>query len=406
MILMSGVYQNLVSDIQEHKENYGKAEGFTLVILALLILCVSGFFTANFQTYGYSANLNTQTCITTAYTFFDYSNPCNNAGPAYTNPSDSCNGNPTNCSFHTISLLSPSTPLYYLVVQRNPIAFFESLYTQQEQASGFMIGDTLCIPFVNGQFANASGSTIQNFKCFGSISYTDQATPTANTPLNATSAIGNNSIWTFSGCSYAGCVNGSDYILSKSTGLFHYIDSNVSQATLNAFYIKNGTALTSTGNCIIYGQLINTCESLMAKLFDTGEVTTFTCPNTSHLDGFNINKTTYYCLIPVITTTSGYAGSNTNTFGFLAFLTGLVFMVIGLGIFLSFSILGSGSQIGANSQGTKLAQHYGLGILVFGVLNLAFGSGIFQFDTIYSGLGEAMFAIVVLLYFFGLWEVL
>ena len=379
---MSGFSANIANYLTEHKSKEG---GFGLIGLALILLCLSGFLSANFVSYGYSGLIpNSAVCYTTAFSEMNFSSPCSPAGPAYIVP-DACNGATSYCQFHGVSILSPSTPLYYLVVQRNPMAFLTSIFTQQEQPSGYMIGETICVPYVNGALANATGGSIQNFRCYGEVSYTDQETPTVSIPLNASSAIGNNSIWTFSGCGIANCALNKDYTLNQTTGLFNYNSSNVAVNSLDAFYIKNGTSLTAGSSCSVFDETITGCDSILPRLFDTGSVTTFTCPNTRSLAGININKTSYYCLIPVITTNSGYAGSNTNSFGFLAFLTGVVFMIIGLGMYLSFTIIGSGSSIGSNPQGTKLAQHFGIGILVFGVLDLAFGSGIFMFDQIYSG---------------------
>lgn len=399
---MSSYFNNVAERIENSKSREG---GFTLIVLAIVMIVIAGFLSNEMVVYGYSSiTPNTgEICTTSVLNYFP-DQGCALVGPAYNVQDGGCNGVPTNCEAHEVSFIAPNTPLYYLFVEKNPIAFLESLFSGSEQSNTYQIGSTICIPLIANSsgillLSNSTGSGIQNFECYGNVAYDDIQPPTVSVGM-ASSNSGNDSIWTLTGCPYA--LNESEYcgITGNPPELTNDTVTPAS-ATFYGFYISNGTSISST-TCSIAGVSLS-CGGILGKLLND---MTFTCPDTDQVNPIDINATTYYCLIPVANPSALSENSTGNSFGFFAVLTGLIMIIIGLGAFISFSVVGSGTSMGSNPQGTKLAQHWGIGIFVFGIFDALFGSGLLLFNNVFPGLGDLMFSLAIILYFFGLWEVL
>lgn len=400
---MSAIGQRIITEAQEHKSRGG---GFALITLAIVMIVVAGFMSNEMVVYGYSSiTQNTGVvCTTDAPNYFYTGTGCSLIGTAY-NVANQCNGNASNCSPHSVSFIAPNTPLYYLFVQHNPIAFFSSLFNGQEQSNTYQIGSTICIPLETNAsgflvLSNATGIGIQNFECYGNIAYNNAQPPTVADGM-FTSNSGNDSIWNAVGCPYA--VQNVTCGISLLRAPVLNFTGAAAQASFYGFYIKNGTSIAAT-TCAIGGVSLS-CGSVLGLLSKNSD-TTFTCPDTSLVKPININKTTYYCLIPMQNPSALGESTSGNSFGFLAVISGLIFIVLGLGLYFAFSVVGSGTQMGSNPQGSKLAQHFGIGIFVFGIFDAIFGGGLITFNNILPGLGDLIFSFVIILYFFGLWEML
>ena len=76
-------------------------------------------------------------------------------------------------------------------------------------------------------------------------------------------------------------------------------------------------------------------------------------------------------------------------------------LVLSFGLYLSGQLLGNGGTTAANSQGTRLAQSFGVGLLIWSITASEFGNvyKIFPF-----GLGQLALGVFTLIFCLGLWQ--
>jgi hypothetical protein len=111
----------------------------------------------------------------------------------------------------------------------------------------------------------------------------------------------------------------------------------------------------------------------------------------------NRNPQFIFCTPP-----SSYSATNTFTgiFGFFAFVIGIILLILGLGIGFSFSALASGVSFQTNQQGTKMAQTFGIYLILFGFITAQFANAFFLIP--YS-IGTLVYIILTLVSIIGLY---
>lgn len=360
-----------------------------LIMIPILLLFGVGILYNNFTASGFSTTPASSSC--TALN-------C----PAY-DDTTGCNASPNPCGFSgstTFSFLNPNSP-FSLLVQGNFVGFYTDAFTQGETANVINSGYTYCVPQINSAMANATGGFITNFECLGytAVGAGTHPFPVVGIPMNSTSNNGNNSVWSVAGCA----LSDGNYPCTINYGDGpQAFDGTLAYSSFYAFYVKNGTSLTASGNCNIFGSAIE-CLQLLHYLFTTG--TTYTCPSTSDLNvtGIIASATTYYCLLPVSnaniqTSSSSVTTTLPNSFALFSFLFGVILLFMGLGLSLSTAIMG----FSVNEQGTKLAQIFGISIVVY---SFAFNEFSGWLGILGFGIGAALTIIFSAIYFVGVtWQ--
>lgn len=335
-----------------------------------------------------------------------YQNSNPTACPFVYNPpvqsSSNCVTQNPNCNVTNtaaIPFLNANSPFTYLI-ELNPYGFLSELLNGAETPNTYTLGYTGCFATNSSYIVqNYTGSGINNFQCYAFVSNNGVSTasnPTIVEIINATSNNGNQSIYSVYGCPFVNShqANPNDTTIGgKATSCGINYGGNWALLSGNFFYIVNGTSLTS-GQCTILGQTYTTC-GVFWRIYFSGGVTTFTCPNqvndaTNHTNLWNssgttpkvnLKKTLSYCLIPYQVSNSGTLGS---ILGFWAFMAGIIILVIGIGINLDVSVAGNGVTIGSNEQGTKQAIILGFFVMLFGFAYSEFG---FWLNSLPFGLG-------------------
>ena len=357
---MSTVKDTIVNIQNQDK----KTTSMELIFFPIIFMIFIGVIFNNFNASGLQANgaLNTtqftrtDTSLSRHYCILGVDPNCS----VQVNPMPTgCAANPQNCNASAltgIQFLNSNSPFTYLL-DGNLVGFLSSIFNNQEQANQYYSGITLCVPLINGVFKNVSNSnSTQNFECFGEVATLNAQTPTVLPVINASSTYGNNSIWDIKGCPNTNTVACQYPILKNQTFVLQ---------SFYGIYIKNGTTITSSHGCTIYGS-VQACSVLFPNLF--GNNPSFTCPTTSHL--FNITNTITYCLLP---SSNPATFSVSNSFSFFAFFAGAILLFMGFGFNLAFSILTNGGSLGINEQGTKLAQVLGIGLTIWAFISSEFG---------------------------------
>ena len=368
----------------------GKTHSTELIIFPIFLLIIVGVIANNMSASG----------IQTTPIFITSTNYP--VGIVVPNDENGCDASIQNCNLTAISafsFLNPNSPFTFLI-EGNVLGFMSNLLSNGETANTFNTGDTLCIP-VNpfGQLQNQSGSQITGFQCYGRVSDSSNVQPPSIIPvINASSYNGNASIWNLEGCP-----NTNPPKSNPACGIF-YTGPNAqwAQLTENAFYIKNGTQLT-TGSCTVGGVTYSNCGAFW-KIFFGGGTATFTCPNTATLHAFGTNKTifinatTYYCLIPF---NAQNQVNFSSTLGFWAFIGGIILLVIGMGISLGTEVVGTGFTFGSNEQGSRTATILAIFILIWSFIYSEFSNWLTNFATL--GLGTIIFLVLAATSFIGIY---
>lgn len=367
----------------------GKTHSMELILFPIIFLFFSGVIANSFTSSAIntSPQLPATTCSSNAQAL-------SGAQICFPTNTNGCDNSVSNCNFTSAtsySFLNPNSPFAQLLTG-NVLGFLASAFSGSETPNSYQIGETLCVGFANGAYLNQTGQGITKFSCAGDIRYGNAQLPNVLPLLNATSNNGNVSIWSLNGCPNTvgvTCTNG-----TSSNGQY-------SQAETNAFYIINGTTLT-TGQCTVLGVTYPQC-GVFWRVFAAGGVTTFTCASSNGTLNYygkliNLKVSTYYCLIPYSTQAGSTSASTglASTFSVWGFIFGFILLVLGLGITLSTQIVGSGGTVGANQQGSKMAQAFGLGILVWTFIFGEFGATWlpnlpFNFGTMITVTFTAMF---------------
>lgn len=373
----------------ERIRNTGQTHAMELIFFPLIILILVGLVANSFQ----SSALQTVPVLPTPYCTGTFTGEC------YPTNINGCDSSVSNCNFTsstTFAFLNPNSP-FTLLLQGNIVGFLASTFNGAENQQVIYAAYTTCIPLVSKVYANNSGSDIHYFQCQGYSAQGGNASvpaqyPNVGVPMNATSNNGNNSQWNINGCQLVNKVY--PCFLNSGDGQAAWNGTN-NQMSFYAFYAKNGTSFTATSGCTIYGSS-TACNILMPWLFHTH--TSFTCPSTSHVNGLNINATTYYCLFPVNNPTVSTTGNASlpNAFAGLSFLFGVILFFLGFGFALTSAIIG----FSINEQGTKIAQVMGIGILVWSFVYGEFGNWLLFLPF---NLGIIAFTIFTVMFFMGLY---
>lgn len=364
-----------------------KIAAIILIMVPILLLTGIGAIDTNLTASGFS----TVNAVT----------PCTSLQcPAF--QAVGCQENASNCKFSTkttYTFLNPNSP-FTILLQGNLIGFFTYTFNTRESPQIIYSAYSICIPQVKGVYANNTGTDIHFFQCLGYSSQGGNASvtpqyPTVNVPLNATSNNGNNSQWNIVGCARA--ANYTYPCTLGKGGIEAWIGTN-SEMSFYGFYIANGTTITATNTCHTFIANAQICGQLLPYLFHLNNL--FQCPNTSHVNGVNINETTYYCLIPVANPTVGTAGNASlpNSFAGLSFLFGVILFFLGFGLAITSAIIG----FSINQAGTRMAQVFGFGILVFSFIDGEFG--FWATDNVLGfGVGTALMGGLAAMFFVGLY---
>jgi hypothetical protein len=379
-----------MSDVVNNIQSKGQTHAMELIFFPIIVLLFVGLFTNELSTSG----LQTVPILPSPF--------CTGSiepGECYPLNQNGCDQAIQDCNFTTsttFSFLNPNSP-FTILLQGNIVGFFSSTFNGAENQQIIYSAYTICIPQVNKVYANDSSSDIHFFQCLGYSSQGGNASvpakfPNTGIPLNATSNNGNNSQWSITGCLLVN--NNYPCTLNVGDGIEAWNGTN-SQMAFYGFYTKNGTTFTATSGCTIYGSS-TACNVLMPWLFHSH--TSFTCPSTAHINGININATTYYCLFPVNNPTVGTVGNASlpNAFSGLSFLFGAILFFLGFGLSISSAIIG----FNINEQGTKLAQVMGIGILVWSFIYGEFGSWLLFLPF---NLGLITFTSFTVMFFMGLY---
>ncbi len=357
-----------------------------LILIPMIMLIGVGVFVNNLTSDGWSTTPDSSTCT---------SLNC----PAYLPPG--CNAAISNCNITaktTFSFMNPNSP-FTLLLQGNIIGFFSNVFTSGETPNQIYSGYTICIPQIKGVYANETGSDISRFQCLG---YTASGVgthpfPQVGIPMNATSNNGNNSIWTIQGCQLSQSYT-YPCTLNYGNGIESF-NGTQNQMDFYAFYVPNSTSLMSASGCTIYGS-VQACGVLMPWLFHVS--TTFTCPNTAHVNGLNINATHYYCLLPVnnpVTSTN----SLPNSFAGLSFIFGVILLFAGFGLAITAATIG----FTINEQGTRLAQVFGVGIVIWSFVYGEFGASWLTAATLGLGIAAIATSCLTVMFFMGMyWQMM
>ena len=268
--------------------------------------------------------------------------------PSYGNQNP-CTLNPQNCYANkTISIVNPNSPFTYLV-SGDLLGFIGSFTGGSGTGVGQASVHTVALYC---KTVSGSGISITAFTCDRSSSTAD-----ANYPYpiyNATSS-GNSSIWYVVG--FQGKNNVEVLPLQNAPFTFY------------GGYFANNTVI----NSVTAGQ-------------------SFTC----HLTG-----TENYCLVPLPQPSSVNLG---NVFTFMAFINGIVLLIVGLGLSLSAQVVATGFSFGSNAQGTRLAEAGGMALLIFAPSYSEFGTWLTDTDLGFTGGGILLTFIIFGLIFFGIYE--
>jgi hypothetical protein len=369
----------------------GQTHSMELIFFPLFIILFVGVIFNALNSSGLQANGNLQTTTTGIICYLGQGN----CSPIINPTPTGCVANPQNCNasgITTFSLLNQNSPFTY-ALQGNLIGFWSSIFGGGETTNQYVAGETICIPLIDGKLANASlNANILNFRCYGYVSDTNAIpTPSVLPPLNASSNGGNMSIWNI-----IGCPNNTNCGVGFTNITYAY-------QTFFGLYVRNGTVIDSTHGCTIYGST-TICRQLFPFLF--GSSPTFTCPNTAHVQGLNINRTTYYCLLP-----SQAQGTITvaNTFSFFALIAGMILLFMGFGFNIMISLLTNGGSLGINEQGTKMAQVFGIGLTIWSFITSEFAYWVFSpygsglIGSILTLTFTAVYSVLGIMFFLGLY---
>jgi hypothetical protein len=367
-----------------------KTHAMELIFFPLFILIIMGVFANNFA----SSSLQ----------IVPSSFACSDSEVGVCRPTSAvgCDSSPSACTISSstsFSFLNPASP-FTALVQGNIVGFFTLVLNNGEQNNAYTTAYTLCIPMDrSGNLINESGAGIQNLQCYGAVSNNGAGNvfnPLIIPVINASSPSGNASVWTLEGCP-----NSNHF---PPCGI-NYVGANATWQTIteNAFYLKNGTQLTS-GQCTVLGVTYSVCGTFWKTFFSGGTVT-FICPSTSALHAFGTGKTiyisatTYYCLLPYDVSSSANLGAS---FGFWGFLGGLFLVIIGMGLTFGAEVVGSGFSFGSNEQGAKQATVAGIAIMVWSFAFSEFGSVLVNAFT-FSSFGLYLTIALTAVFFMGVY---
>lgn len=98
---------------------------------------------------------------------------------------------------------------------------------------------------------------------------------------------------------------------------------------------------------------------------------------------------------------TAFFSSPQSVISVLSLFAGVVLLLMGLGIGFSAQALASGASIQFNEQGTRLAQSFGIGLILWGAISTAFGG---WFNAFGFGLGLILNVLLLMLYTVGLYD--
>ena len=371
--------------MSERITGFGKTHSMELIVFPLFVLILIGIISNNMI----ASNVQTMPTFQISSYSLGVVTPIGNNG---------CDSSKQNCNFTVASaytFLNPNSP-FTLLVQGNILSFIVNIFTMSESPNIFYSAYSLCYSIENGVFQNESNIDIHGFVCQG---YTANGAgthpfPNAGVPINFTSNDGNNSIWQGFGCKL---VNG-NYPCSFTN--LHNTAQWTGNATFVSFwglYLKNGTTIQQSATCSIGQTIISLggCNILMPFLFHSSSV--FTCQSQKGLREMGINTTTTFsfCLIPAINPATS-ASSLPNSFSAISFITGALLLFLGIGLAITSAVIG----FSINAQGTKLAQVFGFGLIVWSFIYGEFGSWLSVFTL---GIGTIVFVMFTASFFLGLY---
>lgn len=113
---------------------------------------------------------------------------------------------------------------------------------------------------------------------------------------------------------------------------------------------------------------------------------------------YDVFNATYYTLH--FQTLSSTTVSLPNTFSIIGFLFGIVLLLGGLGLTIALAVLGSGTTIGINQQGTKMMQIIGIALIVWIFIFSEFGGWLSVFTL---GIGTIIYILLTAMYFVGIY---
>lgn len=168
---------------------------------------------------------------------------------------------------------------------------------------------------------------------------------------------------------------------------------------LGAYVLHTGAVsslVVFDANCSVYGDY-------SGQVGNTGNwPTSFTCNSFSNLQGLTTGPTGLYYYLPTIA--SSLSWSSILSFGL--FVMGailLIFIGLGVGFNIGGSLIATGGQFGVtnNPQGSKLAQAFGVGMLIWGAFTSEF---LFWTNYLPYGMNILMPLGLTALMFFGMWQ--
>lgn len=327
--------------LDETVEKVENVNGFMLITLALMILVFTGIFANEGVSYGFSTNNPTYTGYP-CYTSDPIGNAtCNAVSPLQSNPN--------------ANALCATTPTHCEVNQTLSILSSNSPFTYL--LNGNFIG------FVNSFFTNSTQSAIVTQNLNGkNITFSNYYVNGTAFGCKSTTNSSNNYIW-----------NCGSQNPAYSFDLNITVNAVVQFHSSNNYYISPVVIIDKASN-----QYTASCQ--MSVALATYQY--ITCFNISASFSINTNS-----LIAV-----------------LGFIGGLILALLSLGLYIQGEFLASGGAAGVNSQGTKMAQIIGIGLLVWSFIYSEFSTGLLDLNGVMANAGTSAVLLVGVVFFFGLWR--
>lgn len=321
---------------------------FFMIFFGVIIndLGSSGINTSNTIQYQYTypCVLGVGNCSLIAY-IKGSSNPCAN---------NMCNITQIS-GFQFLNQYSPFT----FLIEGNIIGFissFSSGANTNSSGSTNILQLSICVPLSNNNI-NSTGQQITEFHCATS-SQIDSRIP----------------IFSLKGC----VINN----VSNRYGCTDVTSSAGNNSIWQVYYTQvGGNRQNYTVSQTFYGGY----DQYPHSIGQSG------CPNSK------INSSQVWC---IISEPNYSANSLSNTFGFLAFLLGIILLIMSLGIYISGSVFASGFSFGLNAQGTKIAQVLGIGLTLWAFVSSEWSVWLFSIPL---SLGVLIYSIFTILFFAGLY---
>ena len=173
--------------------------------------------------------------------------------------------------------------------------------------------------------------------------------------------------------------------------------------------LSPGSGLVPPGNIQITCTTLNanTCDGT-TNVRNLGNATTFSIQMLCSNVGAPIPVGSYFggdftlsCGIVQITQTNTVTNFLSGIISAGTFVMSMMLIVLSFGLYLSGQVLGNGGTTAANEQGTRLAQTFGVGLLIWSLVASEFGE---VFKIFPFGIGNIAIGVFTAMFCLGLWQ--